>query len=231
MLAIVGPTGVGKTTILSLLERFYDPVSGAVRLDGVDISKLTLKSLRDNISMVLQDTFLFNTSIANNIAYGTPGASMESIVSAARAANADEFISAMPSGYGTMVGERGIRLSGGQKQRISIARAILRSTPILVLDEATSSVDSETESEIQIAIERLAGTRTIIVIAHRLSTVMRADRILVLKGGAVVERGTHRELIEYGGMYAKMYRLQQEGRRLSRDADLILFDEPADNSK
>jgi ABC-type multidrug transport system fused ATPase/permease subunit len=218
---------VGKTTILSLLERFYDPVSGAVRLDGKDISRLTLKSLRDQISMVLQDTFLFNASIAENISYGKPDAAMEDIVAAARAANAEEFIVAMPAGYGTMVGERGVRLSGGQKQRIAIARAILRGSPILVLDEATSLVDSETENEIQAAIERLAGTRTILVIAHRLSTVMRADKILVMKEGAVVERGTHGELIAAGGMYARMYRLQQEGRRLSRDADLILFDENA----
>ena len=225
MLAIVGPTGVGKTTILSLLERFYDPVAGAVKLDGVDISTLKLKSLREKISMVLQDTFLFNASIADNIAYGRPGASMEDIVAAARAANAEEFIGAMPAGYATMAGERGVRLSGGQKQRIAIARAILRASPILVLDEATSSVDSETENEIQIAIERLAGTRTILVIAHRLSTVMKADSIIVMKEGAVEERGTHEELIAAGGMYARMYRMQQEGRRLSRDADLILFDE------
>jgi ABC-type multidrug transport system fused ATPase/permease subunit len=228
MLAIVGPTGVGKTTVLSLLERFYDPIKGAVRLDGHNIASLTLKSLRDQISMVLQDTFLFNATIADNIAYGRPGAAMDEIIAAARAANAEEFIGAMPSGYMTMVGERGVRLSGGQKQRIAIARAILRGTPILVLDEATSSVDTETESEIQIAIDRLAGSRTILVIAHRLSTVMRADQILVMKEGSIVERGTHGELVGAGGMYARMYRLQQEGRRLSRDADLILFDENAE---
>jgi len=224
MVAIVGPTGVGKTTVISLLERFYDPVRGAVRLDGCDISKLTLKSLRDQVSMVLQDTFLFNASISDNIAYGKPGASRLEIAEAARAANAEEFIAQMPAGYDTMVGERGVRLSGGQKQRIAIARAILRASPILVLDEATSSVDSQTESEIQLAIEKLAGTRTILVIAHRLSTVMRADKILVMKEGAIVERGTHEELIRAGGMYADMYRLQREGRRLSRDADLIMFD-------
>ena len=228
MLAIVGPTGVGKTTILSLLERFYDPIAGTVRLDGFDIATLTLKSLRDQISMVLQDTFLFNASIAANIAYGRPGATMGEIVAAAQAANAEEFIATMPDGYATMVGERGVRLSGGKKQRIAIARAILRGSPILVLDEATSSVDSETESEIQIAIERLAGTRTILVIAHRLSTVMRADNILVMRGGEIVERGTHEELVRAGGMYARMYRLQQEGRRLSRDADRIMFDEGAE---
>ena len=217
MIAVVGPTGVGKTTILSLLERFYDPQSGAIYMDGVNIRGLTLKSLRGQISMVLQDTFLFNGSIAENIAYGKPGAAADEIYAAARAAHAEGFINTMPMGYDTIVGERGARLSGGQKQRIAIARAILRDTPVLVLDEATSAVDTETESEIQQAIDSLAGSRTILVIAHRLSTVMRADRILVLEGGAVTESGTHEELSKAGGLYERMYRLQQRGKVVVRD--------------
>ena len=223
MVAVVGPTGVGKTTILSLLERFYDPQEGAICLDGTDIRSLTLKSLRSQISMVLQDTFLFNGTIAENIAYGMPEAAMADIEKAAQSAHAEEFISAMPGGYQTLVGERGTRLSGGQKQRIAIARAILRDTPILVLDEATSAVDTETESEIQQAIDSLSGTRTILVIAHRLSTVMRADAILVLENGRVTEQGTHEELSHAGGLYERMYRLQQQG-RVSLPDD-ILFPE------
>jgi len=221
MVAIVGPTGVGKTTILSLLERFYDPQQGAIRMDGIDIRERKLKSLRSQISMVLQDTFLFNGTIAENIAYGLPAASMESIRKAACAAYADSFIASMPLGYDTLVGERGVRLSGGQKQRIAIARAILRDTPILVLDEATSAVDTETESEIQRAIDSLAGTRTILVIAHRLSTVMRADTIIVLENGKVTESGPHDTLAHAGGLYERMYKLQQRGRVVVQDD--ILF--------
>lgn len=208
MLALVGPTGVGKSTIVSLIERFYDPQQGRVLLDGRDIRTLTVASLRRQISMVLQDTFLFNGSIAENIGYGVDHASPEQIEQAARIARAHDFISQMPQGYDTLVGERGVRLSGGQKQRIAIARAVLRDAPILILDEATSAVDTETEAEIQDAIEQLSGGRTIIVIAHRLSTVMRADQILVLREGEIVEQGRHEALLAQGGLYAKLSRVQ-----------------------
>ena len=209
MLAIVGPTGEGKSTLISLLERFYDPLQGTIRIDGQDIRGVTLASLRSQISLVLQDTFLFNGTIAQNISYGMPDASVEQIVQAAVTARADGFIQGMPDGYNTVVGERGVRLSGGQKQRLAIARAVLRQTPILVLDEATSAVDTETECEIQAAIEQLSGTRTIIVIAHRLSTVMRADQILVLHHGRIAEQGTHQELLEKNGVYARLCHVQQ----------------------
>ena len=214
MIALVGPTGVGKTTIVSLLERFYDPVEGMVSIDGTDIRNVTLNSLRDQISIVLQDVFLFNGSIADNIAYGMgrdDKISHEEIIRAAKIAHADGFISRMPNGYQTLVGERGVRLSGGQKQRIAIARAILRDTPILILDEATSAVDTETESEIRSAIESIAGTRTVVVIAHRLSTVMNADTILVLDEGEITERGNHRDLLALDGLYAKLCRAQWTG--------------------
>ena len=204
MVAIVGPTGVGKTTIVSLLERFYDPQSGSVKIDGIDIRDLTIESLRSQISMVLQDVFLFHGTIAQNIAYGMKDATRAQIEEAAKIACADDFIRQMPNGYDTMVGERGIRLSGGQKQRLSIARAVLRDTPILVLDEATSSVDMETEHQIQHAIENLAGSRTVIVIAHRLSTIMSANQILVLDKGHIAERGSYDELIKQNGTFARL---------------------------
>ncbi len=208
MIALVGPTGVGKTTLVNLIERFYDPVSGTILVGGEDTSKLTLKSLRAQISMVLQDVFLFNGTIADNIAYGVEHATREEIIEAAKTACADSFISAFPDGYDTVVGERGVRLSGGQKQRISIARAVLRNAPILILDEATASVDVETEAEIQKAISALTGNRTIIVIAHRLSTVQRADQILVLEQGSIVERGTHEELVNANGLYQRLCLVQ-----------------------
>lgn len=204
MIAIVGATGVGKTTLVSLLERFYDPISGRILIDGCDTRHATLKSLRENLSIVLQDVFLFNGTVYDNIAYGADNPTEEAVYEAARIACADEFIRAMPDGYKTMIGERGTRLSGGQKQRIAIARAVLRNTPVLILDEATSAVDNETEAEIQRAIENLAGRHTLIVIAHRLSTVMRADDIIVLKDGKIAEQGTHEELIERGGIYFGM---------------------------
>ena len=207
MIAVVGPTGVGKTTIVSLIERFYDPQSGSVRVDGKDIRDLSLESLRSNISMVLQDVFLFNGTIAENIAYGVVSATREQIEDAAAIACADDFIGQMPDGYETMIGERGVRLSGGQKQRLSIARAVLRGAPILILDEATSSVDMETELQIQKAIENLAGSRTIIVIAHRLSTIMSADKILVLDKGAIVEKGNYDELMSQNGIFARLNRV------------------------
>ena len=208
MIALVGATGVGKTTIVSLLERFYEPVSGRILLDDMDTQALTIASLRGNISMVLQDVFLFNGSILDNIAYGLHGATRAQVIEAAKAASADGFIREMPEGYDTLIGERGVRLSGGQKQRIAIARAVLRGAPVLVLDEATSAVDTETEAEIQAAIERLAGQRTVIIIAHRLSTVRRADQILVLDKGEVVQRGTHEQLIAQPGLYAKLCAVQ-----------------------
>jgi ATP-binding cassette subfamily B protein len=204
MVALVGPTGVGKTTATQLISRFYDPVDGKILIDGQDIKHVTLESLRHNISPVLQDTFLFNGSIADNIGYARPDATREEIEKAAKAANIHEDILHMPEGYETQVGERGLRLSGGQKQRVAIARAILRNSPIIILDEATASVDVSTERQIQAAIAELAGKRTIVAIAHRLSTIMNADLILVIHEGEIVERGTHAELMEKKGYYYKM---------------------------
>ena len=208
MVALVGPTGVGKTTTTQLISRFYDPVEGRVLIDGKDIRGVTLESLRKNISPVLQDTFLFNGTIAENIGYAKPDATREEIEAAAKAANIHEDILAMPEQYETKVGERGLRLSGGQKQRVAIARAILRQSPIIVLDEATASVDVQTEKQIQKAIQNLSGQRTVVAIAHRLSTIRDADMILVIHEGRIAEQGTHEELLEQKGLYWKMHEAQ-----------------------
>jgi len=208
VLALVGSSGAGKTTVVNLLPRFYDVSSGVVEIDGVDVRDLRLRSLRDNIAMVTQDVILFNDTIRTNISYGNPSADDDAIRSAARAALADDFVSCLPDGYDTVIGERGLRLSGGERQRISIARALLKDAPILILDEATSSLDSESESLVQQSLQNLMQGRTTIVIAHRLSTVRRADRILVLSDGCIREDGTHEELVLRKGLYWKLHKLQ-----------------------
>lgn len=208
MVALVGPTGVGKTTTTQLISRFYDPTDGRILIDGTDIKKVTLESLRHNISPVLQDTFLFNGTISENIGYAKPDATQDEIEAAAKAAKIHDDIMSMPEQYATRVGERGLRLSGGQKQRVAIARAILRQSPIIVLDEATASVDVQTEKQIQSAIKNLSGDRTIVAIAHRLSTIREADMILVIHKGKIAERGTHEELLALKGLYYKMYQAQ-----------------------
>ena len=208
MVALVGPTGVGKSTLISLITRFYDPVAGKVLVDDHDVRDLSLKSLRDNISIVLQDVFLFNGTVADNIAYGAVNASREDIIEAAKVAHAHEFIENLENGYDTVIGERGIKLSGGQKQRLSIARAVLRNTPILILDEATASVDVETEHLIHDAMSKVVQNRTTIVIAHRLSTVKKADKIVVLNEGGISEMGTHKELLLKGGLYNHLCNIQ-----------------------
>jgi len=217
MIALVGPTGVGKTTTAQLMARFYDPNSGSIYLDGHDLRDIELDSLHKNVSMVLQDTFLFNGTIAENIAFARPESTFADIERVATIARIHDDIMSLPDGYDTVVGERGAKLSGGQKQRIAIARAILCEAPVLVLDEATASVDVQTESDIQKAISDLTGTRTIIAIAHRLSTVRRADQILVFHEGRIIQRGTHDELVAVPGIYADMCRVQQQGSNIFED--------------
>jgi ATP-binding cassette subfamily B protein len=206
--AIVGPSGTGKSTIVSLIPRFYDPQSGLVRIDGADIRTLTLKSLRDQISFVLQDTLLFRATVWENIAYGSPDASIDETVRAAQLANAHAFIVDMPQGYATMVGDRGLTLSGGQRQRIAIARAIVRNAPILILDEPTTGLDAASEQVVTEGLEHLMKGRTTIVIAHHLHTIRNADVIFVVKDAQVVEQGTHGDLVARGGVYAELHRLQ-----------------------
>lgn len=208
VVAIVGSSGSGKTTLVNLLPRFTSPTSGKVRFDGHDIEDVTLKSLREQIAIVTQENILFNDTVWNNLCYGRPGLPKEKVVAAAQAAWAHDFISEMPDGYQTMLGDRGQRLSGGQRQRLAIARAILKDSPILILDEATSELDSESEMEVQKALANLMIGRTVFVIAHRLSTIRRANKIVVLDGGTICERGTHQELLARGGLYSRLYEMQ-----------------------
>jgi subfamily B ATP-binding cassette protein MsbA len=214
--ALVGLSGAGKTTLVNLLPRFYDVTGGAILIDGVDIRDATLRSLREQIGIVTQETVLFDDTIANNIAYGLPNASTAAIEDAARAAHAHEFIQEFPARYETRIGERGQRLSGGQRQRLAIARALLKNSPILILDEATSSLDAQSELLVQDALANLMRNRTAFVIAHRLSTVRRADTIVALERGRVAEIGRHDELLaKPAGVYAKLYALQIFGRESS----------------
>jgi ATP-binding cassette subfamily B protein/subfamily B ATP-binding cassette protein MsbA len=209
VVALVGPTGVGKTTLVSLIPRFYDVTSGVITLDGRDLCDYTLDSLRQQISIVLQDVFLFYGTVRENMLFGRPNADETEMIAAAKAANAHDFIADLPEGYDTLIGERGVKLSGGQKQRLSIARALLKDAPILILDEATSSVDTETEQLIQQALDRLVQGRTTIIIAHRLSTIRNADKIVVLEDKSIREMGTHEELLKLGGLYKRLYTVQK----------------------
>ncbi len=221
MVALVGMSGVGKSTLVDLIPRFYDVREGRVTMDGVDVRDLTVNSLRGQIGIVTQHTFLFNDSIRNNIAYGEPGRRMEDIIAAATAANAHDFISALPNGYDSVIGEMGMQLSGGQRQRLAIARALLKNAPILILDEATSSLDAESERSVQDALENLIAMRTTIVIAHRLSTIRKADRIVVMVNGTVAEEGTHEQLLRKNGEYSRLYSIQALEIRESEEREVL----------
>jgi ABC-type multidrug transport system fused ATPase/permease subunit len=210
MTALVGASGAGKTTLADLIPRFYDPTQGKVLIDGVDLRQFEINSLRRKLAVVSQDTFIFNTSIRNNIAYGTERASEAAIQEAARQANALEFIQETPEGFDTQLGDRGVRLSGGQRQRIAIARALLRNPEILILDEATSALDSVSEGLIQESLEKLSVGRTVIAIAHRLSTIAKADKVVVLEQGRIVEQGKYKELLERRGQLWKYHQMQHE---------------------
>jgi len=228
VVALVGPTGVGKTTLASLIPRFYDVCEGSITFDGYDLRVLKIEHLRRQISIVLQDVFLFHGTARENILFGKPDATEEEVLRAAQVANAHDFIMRLPNGYDTLIGERGVKLSGGQKQRLAIARAVLKNAPILILDEATSSVDTETEMLIQQALERLMVGRTTLIIAHRLSTVRNADKIVVLEGNTIVQMGTHRELIAQEGLYRHLNLVQMQMEPLATPADgvLELADQP-----
>jgi ABC-type multidrug transport system fused ATPase/permease subunit len=208
LVAIVGSSGAGKSTLVNLIPRFYDPTVGRVEIDRTDVRRVTFRSLREQIGMVTQEIILFDDTVYNNIAYGQSGVSSEQVREAARIAHAASFIEGLPQGYETRTGERGVRLSGGEKQRIAIARAVLRDPPILILDEATSSLDAESEQLVQDALDHLMKGRTTFVVAHRLSTIIRADKILVLDRGMIVETGTHQELLEARGVYCRLYQKQ-----------------------
>jgi subfamily B ATP-binding cassette protein MsbA len=208
VVALVGSSGSGKSTAMDLLPRFYDPSAGRITIDGVDLREATVASLRGQLGIVTQETILFHDSVRNNIAYGTQDASEEAVRAAAVAAHAHGFIQEMPQGYDTLIGERGVKLSGGERQRLAIARALLRNPPVLLLDEATSALDLESERLVQDALERLMRDRTVLVIAHRLSTVQHADRIVVLEKGRVVATGTHDQLLDQQGLYRRLYDLQ-----------------------
>jgi ATP-binding cassette subfamily B protein len=219
--AVVGPSGAGKSTLARLLYRFYDVVEGAIRLDGQDLREVTQESLRRAIGIVPQDTVLFNDTIYHNIAYANQAAGREGVERAARLANIHDFIEGLPDQYDTLVGERGLKLSGGEKQRVAIARVILKAPPLLIFDEATSSLDSQTEKQINQALKDVAERHTTLVIAHRLSTIVDADNIIVLKDGRIEEQGTHQQLLDRNGLYAEMWALQQEEQQLEVMEDKV----------
>jgi subfamily B ATP-binding cassette protein MsbA len=221
MVALVGMSGVGKSTLVDLISRFYDVRAGRVLLDGVDVRDLTVCSLRAQIGIVTQHTFLFNDTVRNNIAYGEPQRPMEDIIAAAKAANAHDFIMALPDGYNSVIGELGMQLSGGQRQRLAIARALLKNAPILILDEATSALDADSERSVQDALENLMASRTTIVIAHRLSTIRKADRIVVLVDGTVAEQGTHEQLLRKNGEYSRLYAMQALEENAAEEREMV----------